>query len=65
MKIERINTLIKYKWQTGVYKIQDMLKLVDNETISKQDFFKITRYNYDGIKNIRIKLNQLEIRKNL
>lgn len=57
MKKEYINTLIKYKWQTGVYKIQDMLKLVDDETISKQDFFKITRYNYNGIKKYK---NQTE-----
>lgn len=65
MKKEYINTLIKYKWQTGVYKIQDMLKLVENGTINKQDFFEITRYNYNGIKTIRSKLKLLEIRKNL
>ena len=58
MRKEYINTLIKYKWQTGVYKIQDMLKLVDDETISKQDFFKITRYNYNGIKKYK---NQTEL----
>lgn len=58
MKKECINTLIKYKWQTGVYKIQDMLKLVDNEIISEQEFFKITRYNYNGIKKYK---NQTEL----
>lgn len=55
MRKEFINTLVKYKWQTGVYKIQDMLKLVKDEIISKQDFFKITRYNYDGIKEKEVK----------
>lgn len=54
MKKEYVNTLIKYKWQTGVYKIQDMLKLVENGIINKQDFFEITRYNYNGIKNYKV-----------
>lgn len=53
MRKEYINTLIKYKWQTGVYRIQDMIELVKKEMINKEEFFNITRYNYDGVKKER------------
>lgn len=49
--------LIKYKWEHGVYKIKDMIQLVNNGTLSKQQFFEITRYDYYGIRKIEISKN--------
>lgn len=49
-----INNLIKYKWQTGVYGLQDMVRLVQEGTIDKQDFTDITRYSYQGVSNSKI-----------
>lgn len=42
-------TLIKHKWELGVYELADMMNLVVENKITKQDFFEITRYNYDSI----------------
>ena len=42
-------TLIKHKWELGVYELVDMMNLVMENKITKQDFFEITRYNYDSI----------------
>ena len=43
---------IQYKWEQGVYELKDMISFVENEILSKQQFFEITRYNYDGVKDI-------------
>ena len=40
--------LIEYLWETKVYNIEDMLKLVDNKIINKEQFFEITRKKYAG-----------------
>lgn len=48
--------LIYHKWHQGVYSLEDMINLVDSGKITKEDFFDITRYNYDGI----IKSNNLK-----
>lgn len=42
-------TLIKHKWELGVYELADMMNFVLENKITKQDFFEITRYNYDSI----------------
>ena len=42
-------TLIKHKWELGIYELVDMMNLVIENKITKQDFFEITRYNYDSI----------------
>lgn len=49
--------VIKHKWDNHVYEIQDMMKFVQNNIISKKDFFDITRYNYDGVKKVKGKFN--------
>lgn len=43
--------LITYKWQQGVYSLSDMVILVKYNKISKEQFFEITRFNYDTIAN--------------
>ena len=41
--------LIEYKWNSGVYQLKDMIKLVEDQKLTKQEFFDITRYNYNGV----------------
>ena len=41
--------LIQYKWEQGVYQLKDMVKIVQEKIITKEDFFNITRYNFDSI----------------
>ena len=43
--------IIQYKWQHGIYELKDMIQFVENKILSKQQFFEITRFNYDGVKN--------------
>ncbi len=38
--------LIKYKWQHGVYTLQEMKDFVINNIITKDQFFQITRFYY-------------------
>ena len=45
--------IIEYKWEHGIYDLKDMINLVQNKILSKQQFFEITRYNYDGVKNTK------------
>ena len=45
--------LIRYKWQQGVYDVEDMIDLVCKKIITKDQFFNITRYNFDGIVQVR------------
>lgn len=42
--------LITYKWEEGIYSLDDMLILVEYKKITPQQFFEITRFNYDAIK---------------
>ena len=42
-------TIIKYKWETGVYGLKEMSKLVQLKKISEDEFFKITGYSYKGL----------------
>lgn len=41
--------LIKYKWQSGVYTIKDMINFVKQGDIDKNQFFEITRLYYENI----------------
>ena len=41
--------LIEYKWNQGIYELKDMIELVKDQKLTKQEFFDITRYNYDGV----------------
>lgn len=47
--MEESITLIKHKWELGIYELVDMMNFVLTNAITKQDFFEITRYNYDSI----------------
>lgn len=48
--MESIN-VIKYKWQNGVYDLKDMIILVKNNMLNEQQFFNITRYKYQSVKD--------------
>lgn len=52
--------MIVYKWDQGVYSLEDMTILVKYHQMSPEQFFEITRYNYDAavqkIKNQKQKI---------
>lgn len=52
--------LIRYKWDHGIYKIEDIIKAVEQGKITKQDFLQITSYNYDGFNKNKNKIKQEE-----
>lgn len=41
--------ILQYKWDTGVYGLEELSKLVQLKEITEKDFFEITRYNYKSI----------------
>ena len=41
--------LISYKYDIGALTLQDMVKLVKDGFITKEQFFEITRYSFDGV----------------
>ena len=41
--------LIKYKWELGAYSLQDIVNFVKNQELTSEDFFEITRFNYNAI----------------
>lgn len=45
--------LIKYKFEMGVYSLDEMIKFVEDNQITKDEFKYITSYNYYGIKETR------------
>ena len=55
--MENIN-LITYKWEQGVYSLNDMIILVKYNQISPEEFFKITRYDYNVLTMKQEKENQ-------
>lgn len=44
--------IIKYKYNTGVFDVEDILQYVEMGNITKDDFKDITRYNYDGYREV-------------
>lgn len=44
--------LIKYKFEMGVYSLEQMCKFIEQNLITEYDFHNITPYNYQGIKNV-------------
>ncbi len=38
--------IITYKWDHGVYSLEDLIILVKYNQITPEEFFEITRYNY-------------------
>lgn len=47
-KKENLN-IIKYKYDYGVYTLVELIELVKNDKMTKEEFRWITSYNYDGI----------------
>lgn len=43
--------MIEYKWKTGTYELNDMIKLVKKGILNQAEFFYITRYNFQGVNN--------------
>lgn len=43
--------LIKYKFEMGVYSLEQMCEFVEKGWITEHDFHFITTYNYKAIKN--------------
>lgn len=44
--------LIKYKFEMGVYSLEQMCSFVEKKIITEEDFHYITSYNYQGIKKV-------------
>ena len=57
--IRKCNLMVKYKWETGIYNLKDMVNLVLKNVITKEQFFSITRYNFYSAKE-----NELKNQKN-
>lgn len=54
--------LIKYKFEMGVYSLEQMCEFVEQNLITEKDFHYITSYNYQGIKkSASIKTSRLDI----
>lgn len=45
--------IVQYKWSNGVYSLEDMMLLVKYKQITPEQFFEITRYDYEGVKKER------------
>lgn len=43
--------LIKYKFNKGVYSLEQMCEFVEDGLITEEEFHFITDYNYQAIKN--------------
>lgn len=53
--IRKRNFIIKYKWENGSYSLEDMINLVLKNVITEEQFFSITRYNFNGVKDKKLK----------
>lgn len=42
-------TMTIYKWEQGVYSLQDMIILVKYNQLTPEQFFEITRYDYAAV----------------
>ncbi len=45
--------LIRHKWNSGAYSIEQMIDLVKNDNLTKQDFFNITRYKFESVCHLK------------
>lgn len=43
------DNLITYKWEQGIYSLEDLIILVKYKQITPEQFFEITRYNYAAV----------------
>lgn len=48
--MQESKNLITYKWHEGVYSLEDLLILVKYKKLTPDEFFDLTRFNYDVIK---------------
>ena len=51
-------SLIKYKYDVGVYGINILINLVKEQKITYQQFKEITAFDYGGITQSRMKLEK-------
>ena len=54
MKDEKIE-IIYYKYSMGIYSLKQLMRLVEENKLSKDSFHFITTYSYDGLKDIEQK----------
>ena len=47
--MESIN-IIQYKYKMGALSIKQLVEMEENQEISEDDFFEITRKNYQGFR---------------
>lgn len=47
--------IITYKWNSGVYSLEDLIILVKYNKLTQKQFFEITRINYEGLLKIKTK----------
>lgn len=47
--------MITYKWQKGIYSLEDLMILVKFKKLTPKQFFEITRFNYEGLLENRTK----------
>lgn len=45
--------VIRNKYKYGGFSLDDLILLVDNKKITKEEFHRITTYNFDAIKKKR------------
>lgn len=53
--MEESMNIINYKWNNGVYSLKDLIILVEYKKITQEQFFEITRINYKGLLERKLK----------
>lgn len=53
--MEESMNIINYKWNNGVYSLKDLIILVEYKKITQKQFFEITRINYKGLIERKLK----------
>ena len=51
--MQESKNLITYKWHEGVYSLEDLLILVKYKKLTPDEFFDLTRLNYEGLLKIK------------
>ena len=47
--------LLRFLWTSGSYSLNDMIDLVAEGQITDEEFFDITRYNYKGVTELKMR----------
>lgn len=53
METQESCTLIKFKFENGVYSLKDVVRFVDKKWINEEQFHWITSYSYKELKKSR------------